>query len=112
QPRRRHRTVRAHIGRDRLKLFEGLIGPDYSPHLGRGSGLSVDRDFSQRTTASCVTKRPASISAIAFWSRASNSVASSTSKLTGSSPNPLRGSLMARSYHDRSRASPGFNRTG
>ena len=44
--------VGSDIAADFLKPVQSEIGPDYSPHFGLGSGLSVDKERSHRTTAS------------------------------------------------------------
>ena len=45
---RRRRAETLHIGLYGDQVFPSLLGPDYSPHFGGGSGLSVPQDRSHR----------------------------------------------------------------
>ena len=47
------------VGDDVFEVVCGLVRPDYSPHLGRGSSPGVPHDANHRIMASLLMTRPA-----------------------------------------------------
>jgi len=59
EPSRRAGIELFDVGVNAVEVGDGLGGPDYSPHFGRGSGLDVPQEANQRSIAALETTRPA-----------------------------------------------------
>jgi hypothetical protein len=79
-----NRAKLTNIGLNSGKIVQRKVGPDYSPHFGRGNSFGVPQESSQRFTASCETTRPAAKAASASSKARASAASSICSKRDGS----------------------------